>query len=63
MAKGFTGHGQLDPFADAIKEDGAKLLFELLNLLGEGWLRNVQGRSGTPEMVGVSDGQEVAEMA
>lgn len=62
-AKGFPSDGQPHSFSDAVKKVGPKFLFELLNLLGESWLGNVQKLSGTPEIGGVGNGQEVAQVA
>ena len=56
------GPGQLHAPVVAYEEPHTQLLFQLMDLAAEGWLRNVQPLSSLTEVEGVSDGDKVADM-
>jgi len=60
--EGFAEVGEADGAAEAIEEAAAEFGFELLDLLGERWLRDVAFFGGSGEGAGVCDGAEVAEL-
>lgn len=60
--EGFAEFGEAHGAAEAVEETGAKFVFELEDLLGEGRLRDVALLSGAREGVGVGDSAEVAKL-
>jgi hypothetical protein len=54
--------GEIDVAAGAAEEFRAEFVFEVADLLGEGWLGDVDAFGGTGEVVGVGDSEEVDEL-